>query len=73
MKEEGDAKDLLNKAMDLDLSLVIVLGVREEEGSVVLHNLENDLHAGFLIKTFLATLEMSILEDLYERGKSKLN
>jgi hypothetical protein len=73
MKEEGDVGDLLNKAKGLDLSLVIVLGVREEEGTVILHNLASDLDASFLLKTFVATIDMTILEEIYERARSKLN
>jgi hypothetical protein len=73
MNIEGDAKALLKEAQKLDLDIVIVLGVKEESGSVILHNVETDLDASFLLKTFVATLEMSILEELHERSKNSLN
>lgn len=69
----GDAKAILREAAKLDLDIVLVLGVKEEQGSVILHNVETDLDASFLLKTFVATLEMSILEELYERAKNSLN
>lgn len=69
----GDAKAILREATKLDLDIVLVLGVKEEQGSVILHNVETDLDASFLLKTFVATLEMSILEELYERAKNSLN
>lgn len=73
MNAEGDAKELLKEAMGLDLDIVIVLGVKEEGGSIMLHNVETDLDASFLLKTFVATLEMTILEELHERAKRALN
>lgn len=73
MTEEGDAKKLLEEAINLDLDMVIVLGVKEEGGSIILHNVETDIDASFLLKTFVATLEMSLLEELYDRTKRKLN
>lgn len=73
MNAEGDAKELLKEAMGLDLDIVIVLGVKEEGGSIMLHNVETDLDASFLLKTFVATLEMTILEELHERTKRALN
>lgn len=73
MNKDGDAKDLLKESGKLDLDLVIVLGVREEGGSVILHNMENDLDASFLLKTFVATLDLSLLEELYDRTKRGLN
>lgn len=73
MTESGEAKELLNKAIDLDLDIVLVLGIREEGGSVLLHNVDTDLDASFLLKTFVATLDMSILEEIYERSKAALN
>jgi hypothetical protein len=73
MNAEGDAKELLKEAMGLDLDLIIVLGVKEEGGSIMLHNVETDLDASFLLKTFVATLEMTILEELHERAKRALN
>lgn len=73
MNAEGDAKELLKEAMGLGLDIVIVLGVKEEGGSIMLHNVETDLDASFLLKTFVATLEMTILEELHERAKRALN
>jgi hypothetical protein len=73
MIETGEANDVLEKAGNLDLDIVIVLGVREGKGSVILHNVESDLDASFLLKTFVATLDMSILEELYDRTKHNLN
>lgn len=73
MNAEGDAKELLKEAMGLGLDIVIVLGVKEEGGSIMLHNVETDLDASFLLKTFVATLEMTILEELHERAKRGLN
>ena len=73
MNKDRDAKDLLKDSGKLDLDLVIVLGVREEGGSVILHNMENDLDASFLLKTFVATLDLSLLEELYDRTKRGLN
>lgn len=69
MTEDGDSSEILNEAQKLDLDLVITLGVSEGNGSVILHNLSTDLDALFLLKTFVATLEMSILEELYDRTK----
>ena len=73
MNIEGDVKAILKEAAKLDLDIVLVLGVKEEQGSVILHNVETDLDAAFLLKTFVATLEMSILEEIYERAKNSLN
>jgi len=73
MTETGEANDVLEEAGNLGLDIVIVLGVSEGKGSVILHNVESDLDASFLLKTFVATLEMSILEDLHERSKRSLN
>jgi hypothetical protein len=73
MTEDGNAKKLLEEAMGLDLDIVLVLGVREEGGSVMLHNVDTDLDASFLLKTFVATLDMAILEELYDRTKRNLN
>jgi hypothetical protein len=73
MNKDGDAKVLLKEAGDLALDLVIVLGIREEGGSVMLHNVDSDLDASFLLKTFVATLELSLLEEIYERTKRGLN
>ena len=73
MNIEGDVKAILKEAAKLDLDIVLVLGVKEEQGSVILHNVETDLDASFLLKTFVATLEMSILEELHERAKNSLN
>ena len=73
MTEDGNAKKLLEEAIGLDLDIVLVLGVREEGGSVMLHNVDTDLDASFLLKTFVATLDMAILEELYERTKRNLN
>lgn len=73
MIEDGNAKKLLEEAMGLDLDIVLVLGVREEGGSVMLHNVDTDLDASFLLKTFVATLDMAILEELYDRTKRNLN
>lgn len=73
MNVEGDAKAILKEAAKLDLDIVLVLGVKEDQGSVILHNVETDLDASFLLKTFVATLEMSILEELHARTKNSLN
>lgn len=69
MTEDGDASEILDEAKKLDLDLVITLGVSESSGSVILHNLGTDLDALFILKTFVATLEMTILEELYDRSK----
>jgi hypothetical protein len=66
-------KALLDEARALTLDKVIVLGVSEENGSVVIHNVGNDIDAVFLVKAFVSTLELSILEDLYARTKPNLN
>ena len=73
MSDEGKADALLKEAIGLDLDIVLILGVKEGESSVILHNVESDLDASFLMKTFVATLEMSILEELHERAKRSLN
>lgn len=69
MTEDSDADKILDEAKELDLDLIITLGVSEGNGSVILHNVGTDLDALFLLKTFCSTLEMSILEELYERTK----
>lgn len=71
--EESDSSKILDEAQKLDLDLVITLGVSEENGSVILHNLGTDLDALFLLKTFVATLEMAILEELYDRSKKGIH
>lgn len=73
MSDEGNANALLKEAIGLDLDVVLILGVKEGTSSVILHNVESDLDASFLMKTFVATLEMSILEELHERAKRSLN
>jgi hypothetical protein len=73
MTDDGDSKSILQEAINLDLDIVIVLGVKEEKGSVILHNVDTDLDAAFLMKTFVATLDMSIVEELYGRTKRNLN
>lgn len=70
MTDSSEADEILDKAKELDLDLVITLGVSEGNGSVILHNIGTDLDALFLLKTFCSTLEMSILEELYDRSKS---
>lgn len=69
MTESEEAAAILDEAKKLDLDLVITLGVSEGNGSAILHNVGSDLDALFLLKTFTATLEMSILEELYDRSK----
>jgi hypothetical protein len=73
MTDLEQAQALLEEAQTMDLNRVVVLGLSEENGSVIIHNVGNDMEAVFLIKTFVSTLEMSILEDLYARTKSTLN
>lgn len=73
MTNSEQAQALLEEAQTMDLSRVVVLGLSEENGSVIIHNVGSDMDAVFLIKTFVSTLEMSILEDLYARTKSNLN
>ena len=73
MTDSEQAQALLEEAQTMDLNRVVVLGLSEESGSVILHNVGSDMEAVFLIKTFVSTLEMSILEDLYARTKSTLN
>jgi hypothetical protein len=73
MTEDGNANELLKEAQGLGLDIVLVLGVKEEGGSVLLHNVDTDLDAAFLLKTFIATLEMSLMEELYGRTKRNLN
>jgi hypothetical protein len=73
MTEDGNAGELLKEAQGLGLDIVLVLGVKEEGGSVLMHNVETDLDAAFLLKTFIATLEMSLMEELYGRTKRNLN
>jgi hypothetical protein len=73
LTEDSDSSEILNEAQKLDLDLVITLGVSEENGSVILHNLGTDLDALFLLKTFVATLEMAILEELYDRSKKGIH
>ena len=73
MSEDGNANELLKEAQGLGLDIVLVLGVKEEGGSVLLHNVDTDLDAAFLLKTFVATLEMSLMEELYGRTKRNLN
>jgi hypothetical protein len=73
MTDSEQAQALLEEAQTMDLNRVVVLGLSEENGSVIIHNVGNDMEAVFLIKTFVSTLEMSILEDLYARTKSTLN
>ena len=73
MTEDGNAGELLKEAQGLGLDIVLVLGVKEEGGSVLMHNVETDLDAAFLLKTFIATLEMSLMEELYSRTKRNLN
>ena len=73
MSDEGNPNDLLKEAMTLDHDTIIVCGVKDSGGSVLIHNVETDLDAAFLLKTFVATLDMSILEELYGRTKRNLN
>lgn len=73
MIKDGDSADLLDEAKKMDLDTVIVLGIKDEGGSVMIHNLDTDLDASFLLKTFAATLDMAILEELYARTKHNLN
>lgn len=69
LTEDSDSDQILDEAKSLELDLVITLGVSEGNGSVILHNVGTDLDALFLMKTFCSTLEMSILEELYDRSK----
>lgn len=73
MTEDGNANEILKEAEKLDLDIVLILGVKEEGGSVLLHNVETDLDASFLLKTFVATLDMSLLEELYGRKRRSIN
>lgn len=73
MTDSEQAQALLEEAQTMDLNRVVVLGLSESNGSVIIHNVGNDMEAAFLIKTFVSTLEMSILEDIYARTKSALN
>lgn len=73
MTDSEQAQALLEEAQTMDLNRVVVLGLSEGNGSVIIHNIGSDTEAVFLIKTFVSTLEMSILEDLYARTKSTLN
>lgn len=73
MTDSEQAQALLEEAQTMDLNRVVVLGLSEGNGSVIIHNIGSDMEAVFLIKTFVSTLEMSILEDLYARTKSTLN
>lgn len=73
MTDNEQVEALLVEAKKLDLDTVIILGINEDKGSVIIHNAGTDLDASFLLKTFTSTLEMSILEDLYERLKPTLN
>lgn len=73
MTDNEQVEALLMEAKKLDLDTVIILGINEDKGSVIIHNVGTDLDASFLLKTFTSTLEMSILEDLYERLKPTLN
>jgi len=73
MTDTEEVEALLEEAGKLDLNTVIILGISEDRGSVVIHNAGTDMDASFLLKTFTSTLEMSILEDLYARTKSTFN
>lgn len=73
MTDNEEVQALLAEAKNLDLNTVIILGISEDKGSVVIHNAGSDMDASFLLKTFTSTLEMSILEDLYARSRSSLN
>ena len=73
MTDMEQVQALLEEAESMDLSKVIVLGINEENGSVIIHNVGNDIDAMFLLKMFTSTLEVSILEDIYARTKSALN
>jgi hypothetical protein len=73
MTDMEQVQALLDEAATMDLSKVIVMGVSEGNGSVVIHNVGSDVDAVFLAKAFVSTLELSILEDLYARTKSNLN
>lgn len=73
MTDSEQAQALLEEAQTMDLNRVVVLGLSEGNGSVIIHNIGSYMEAVFLIKTFVSTLEMSILEDLYARTKSTLN
>ena len=73
MNEDGESKNILQEAIGLDLDVVIVLGVKEGRGNVILHNCDTDLDASLIVKTFVATLDVSILEELYARTKRNLN
>lgn len=73
MTDLEQVKALLDEASSMDLNRVIVLGLSEESGSVIIHNVGNDMDAAFLMKTFVSTLELSILEELYARTKPTLN
>lgn len=73
MTDLEQVEALLEEAGSMNLNRVVVLGLSEESGSVIIHNVGNDMEAAFLIKTFVSTLEMSILEDIYARTKSALN
>lgn len=68
-EQDEDSDAILKRAKELDLDLIVVLGVSEENGSIILHNAGDDLQAGFLIKMFTATLDMSIMEEILERGR----
>ena len=71
--EEGNSKFLLEKAKSMDLDTIIVLGIKDEGDSVMIHNLGSDIEASQLLKVFLASLETELLEELYARTKRNLN
>jgi len=70
MKDKDEVKALLEEAGNLELNTVLILGISEDRGSVIIHNAGTDLDASFLMKTFTSTLEMSILEDLHAKLQS---
>jgi len=73
MKTEATASNIFKEAEKYDLDLVIVLGISNNENTVMIHNAISDLEASAVIKSFLITLETSILEELYARTKRSLN
>ena len=73
MKTEATASNIFKEAEKYNLDLVIVLGISNNENTVMIHNAISDLEASAVIKSFLITLETSILEELYARTKRSLN
>jgi hypothetical protein len=71
--EEGNCNLILEKAKGMNLETLIVLGLKDEGDSVMIHNLGSDIEASQLLKVFLVSLETELLEELYARTKRSLN